>query len=307
MSGDDEGWARAVSSWAQARGDIRALVQIGSRARGGAAADAWSDYDYHLVTTRPGRYRDGEFCRELGDCWARGTQVAFGNALKVTAVFAGALEADFVVLRHLHVLAATLALRWPSTRPLWPAVLRRGVDDLRTVAAPGWRVIKGGSAWERRYSRFTPTAPSRMTEVEFGQLCGAFWTQAVWAAKKAARGEYRAAQRCIHGQLIERCLRMLQEEALLGGRTALPEGRRAELWLTGEELEATAFGTAPARAPLAEALGRAADAFARASGAVAGRNGWTHDGHARIRAWLTRAAEAPGGAAARPGPLERLE
>jgi len=56
-----------------------------------------------------------------------------------------------------------------------------------------------------------------------------------------------------------------------------------------------------ARAPLAEALGRAADAFARASGAVAERNGWTHGGHAQLRAWLARAAEASGGAAARPG------
>jgi len=295
MSGDGEGWASAVSSWAQARGDIRALVQIGSRARGGAAADAWSDYDYHLVTTRPALYRDGAFCRELGECWACGTQVAFGNALKVTAVFAGALEADFVVLRHRDVLAATFALRWPSTRPLWPAVLRRGVDDLRTVAAPGWRVIKGGSAWERRYSRFTPTARPAMTEREFRELCGAFWTQAVWAAKKTARGEFRAAQRCIHGQLVERCLRMLQEEALLGGRAAFPEGRRAELWLTGDQMEATAFGTAPARAPLVEALGRAADSFARSSAAVAERNGWRHDGHAQVRAWLSRAAGSPGG------------
>src|SRR5271166_6519545 len=90
----------ALSAWARAQPDIRALVQIGSRAQKAAAADPWSDYDYQLITTRPGRYRDGSFCQALGPCWAYGTHVAFGDSVKVTAVYDGALEADFVVLRH---------------------------------------------------------------------------------------------------------------------------------------------------------------------------------------------------------------
>ena len=139
MSVAGDGWDGALSAWAHARGDIRALVQIGSRAQPGASVDAWSDYDYQLVTTSPRSYADGRFCRELGAVWACGAQMAFGNALKVTAVFDGALEADFVVIRHLDLLVAALALRFPATRPLWPRVLARGVDDLRIVAAPGWR------------------------------------------------------------------------------------------------------------------------------------------------------------------------
>jgi hypothetical protein len=285
MSGPDDGWDAAVSAWALARADIRALVQIGSRVQRGAAPDRWSDYDYHLVTSRPERYRDGSFTRELGAVWACGSQVAFGDAVKVTAVYAGALEADFVVLSHWEVRVAAAALAWPATAPLWPAPLRRGVANLRIVAAPGWKVIKGGRAWERRYARISPLRMP-MAREEFDRLCGEFWTQLVWAAKKAERGEFRAAQRALHLHLVENSLRMLQEEALLEGRAALPLGRRAEGWLTAEQAEATDFATAPERDALLSALGRIMGVFEKSSGAVAARNGWEAPRHAEVRAWL---------------------
>jgi hypothetical protein len=285
MSSLEDGWAATLSAWAHARGDIRALVQIGSRVQEGAAVDPWSDYDYQLITTRPARYRDGSFSRDLGPCWACGAHLAFGNSVKVTAVYTGALEADFVVLRHLDVLVAMTALRWPRTQRWWPLALCRGVADLRIVAAPGWRIIKGGALWEGRYSRIAPLRES-LTESEFNGLCGEFWAQLVWAAKKTARGEFRASQRGIHGHLIENSLRILQEEALLDGRPACPLGRRAEHWLTGEQLKGTAFGTSPDRASLTAALGQIADVFSRSSAAVAARNGWSHGDYAQVRAWL---------------------
>ena len=148
MSSLDDGWDSTVSAWAHAQSDIQALVQIGSRVQKGAAADRWSDYDYHLVTSSPRRYRDGSFSRGLGTCWACGSQVAFGNAVKVTAVYAGALEADFVILSHWEVRVAALALALPGTAPFWPGALSAGVASLRVVAAPGWKVIKGGGAEE---------------------------------------------------------------------------------------------------------------------------------------------------------------
>jgi hypothetical protein len=285
MSGPADGWAATLSEWAGPRGDIRALVQIGSRVQERTAADAWSDYDYQLITTRPAGYRDGSFCRDLGPCWAVGRQIAFGNSVKVTAIYGGALEADFVVLRHLEVVIAMLALRWPGTQRWWPRALRRGVEDLRIVAAPGWRIIKGGATWERRYSRITPFR-AVLTELEFDRLCGEFWAQLVWAAKKAARGEFRASQRGIHAHLVENSLRMLQEEALLSGRQAYPLGRRAELWLTGEELAATASGTRPERAALMGAIEELAGVFSRSSASVAARNKWSPGDYSEILRWL---------------------
>jgi hypothetical protein len=293
MSSPDDGWASTVSAWAQGRPDISALVQIGSRVQQGAEVDRWSDYDYHLVTSSPASYRDGSFCRELGACWAHGAQLAFGDAVRVTGVFAGALEADFVVLRNWEVRLAAMALLWPSSAPCWPAALRRGVASLRIVAAPGWAVIKGGEAWARRYRRVAPMkAP--LGEAEFNRLCGEFWTQLVWAAKRAERGEFRAAQRALHLHLVENALRILQEEAVLGGRPARPMGRRAEHWLTAEQLKDTDFSTAPDCDSLASALVRILGVFEKSSAAVASANGWYAPGHGDVRAWLEgRGASRP--------------
>ncbi len=285
MSGSDDRWAAAVSSWADAQADIEALVQIGSRVQATAQSDGWSDYDYHLVTSRPGRYRTGSFCRQIAECWASGVQVAFGNAVKVSAVYEEALEADFVILSSLELRVATAAMKWPGTRGIWPGILRRGVDSLRIVAAPGWKVIKGGPAWERRYSRMAPLAIV-LSKAEFEVLCGEFWTQLVWAAKKTARGEYRASQRALHVHLLENTFRMLQEEARLEGRKSFPLARRAENWLEPAQLLGTGSRSEPSAEPLFAALQCAADTFLSSSLAVAAKRGWEVREPQALRAWL---------------------
>jgi len=285
MSGEAQGWDGAVSAWARSRPDIQALVQIGSRVQEGSTADAWSDYDYHLVTSRPEDYRDGRFTGEIGDCWVSGVQVAFGNAVKVTAVYEGAMEADFVVLGSLDVRIVTAAMRWPRTKVIWPGLLRRGVESFRIVAGPGWKVIKGGAPWEKRYRRVTPLR-AELTEAQFKDLCGEFWTQLVWAAKKAARGELRASQRALHVHLLENAFRILQEEALLERRKAYPLSRRAESWLTAEQLSGTAIRSSPDKAELLEALRSISDVFTAASRSVASRRGWSPPEPERVRTWL---------------------
>lgn len=285
MSLTGDSWDAAVSAWAHAQRDITALVQIGSRVQKAGAVDAWSDYDYQVITKYPKKYADGAFARELGPCWACGPQLSFGNATKVTAVYEGALEADFVILRNLEVLIAFFALSWPGTEGSWPRPLYRGVRDLRIVAAPGWKVIKGGASWEERYSRITPVA-NVLSAPEFAALCEDFWIQAVWAAKKAARGEFVACQRALHEKLVEHCLRIFQEEALIEGRRSYPLGRRAENWLTRGQSETLSNGTRPDRASLLQALARLADDFARSSTAVAAANHWRLEGYSEIRGWL---------------------
>jgi len=292
MSVRDDAWAATVSAWARGRPDIQALVQIGSRVQAGAVVDDWSDHDYHLVTSRPGNFLDGAFARELGPCWALGTQIAFGNAVKVTAVYEGALEADFVVVRHADLLVAMLAMRWPGTQRWWPRPLREGVASLRIVAGPGWRVIKGGEAWERRYARIAPLQVP-LGEREFEGLCGEFWTQLVWAAKKAARGEYRASRRALHLHLVENCLRILQEEALLEGKKSYPFGRRAEQWLSPDQLMGTDIRVGADRTSLLAALGQISDTFEKASAAVAAGRGWRQRQPAEVRAWLARIGATP--------------
>jgi hypothetical protein len=285
MSGTQAGWDASVLAWANARPDIRALVQFGSRVRNDGTADQWSDYDYHIITSDPRKYGDGAFARELGPCWASATRVSFGNVVRVTAIYEGALEADFIVLNNVEMRIVALALRWPSTSPFWPGPLKAGVSSLKIAAAPGWKVIKGGEAWERRYARITPSQAS-MTEADFERVCGEFWVELVWTAKKVARGEYRAAQRAIHEHLIENGLRIFREGALAEGRNAYFVGRRAESWFTPEQLRATKEGTRPEPAALWKALAEISDEFAASSSRLAKMKNWRVREYPEISAWL---------------------
>jgi hypothetical protein len=306
MSGLEDGWPAAISAWANRQEDIQALVQFGSRARQDGSTDTWSDYDYHLITSDPQKYRDGSFARELGPCWASASQFSFGDVDRVTAVYDGALEADFIILGHVDMVIVALALSWPASEPLWPRPLARGVRSLRIAAGPGWKVIKGGALWEKRYSRISPLR-DLMGEEEFRGLCAKFWVELVWAAKKAARGEWRASQRAVHEHLVECGLRVFREEALLDGRQAHYVGRRAEAWLTKGQLEATGAGTRPERAALMSALVQLSGEFAASCARVASRNMWKPRDYPEIRSWLAGLSDSssagPGAAGpAGPGP-----
>jgi len=285
MSGAQAGWDASVLAWANARPDIRALVQFGSRVRNDGTADEWSDYDYHIITSNPRSYRDGAFARALGRCWASARRASFGNVVRVTALYEGALEADFVVLSHVEMRIVALALRWPSTSRLWPRPLVGGVSSFRIVAAPGWKVLKGGVAWEKRYARVAPSQAS-MTEAEFEQVCGEFWVVLASTSKKVARGEFRAAQREIHENLIENSLQIFREDALADGRKAYFVGRRAESWFTPEQLRATMDGTRPERAALWAALANIRDEFAASSNRLARRKNWSVREYPEVSAWL---------------------
>jgi hypothetical protein len=287
MSVIEDGWDRAVSSWVKSQEDIKALVQIGSRVQKGATSDVWSDYDYQIITSAPSEYADGSFTKALGNCWASGSQTSFGNVRKVTAVYEGALEADFVILGHFDMLVATFALRWPSFAESWPRPLRQGIRSLRIVAAPGWKIIKGGPQWESRYSRIT-ALEMVMTEAEFTDVCGEFWTQAVWAAKKAARGEFLASQRAVHFSMMEAALRLFQVEAAMDGRQSYPLGRRAEKWLSEQQNLALARGTNPERASLIKGINDVSREFEASSNRLAQRNHWRTPDTACVREWLAR-------------------
>jgi hypothetical protein len=285
MSGLEEGWDASLSAWANGTADIKALVQFGSRVRDDGTADRWSDYDYHIISSDPRKYADGSFTQELGPCWASASRVSFGNVVRVTAIYGGALEADFIVLSHLEMAVVALALRFPGSARFWPRALAAGVSSLKIAAAPGWRVIKGGSLWEKRYSRITPSC-SAMTEAEFERVCAEFWVEVVWTAKKLDRGEFRAAQRAIHEHLIENSMKLFREEALLDGRTAYYVGRRAETWFTPEQLRATMDGTRPDRAALSAALTTLTAEFAATSVRLSRRMGWAVREFSEVRAWL---------------------
>src|SRR3954471_12695422 len=57
-----------IAEWAATQPSIRALVVIGSRARG--TADGWSDLDMVLFSTELDRYAaDSDWLKPFGDLW----------------------------------------------------------------------------------------------------------------------------------------------------------------------------------------------------------------------------------------------
>jgi hypothetical protein len=286
-AGPSESWTLRLSGWAKGQRDVVALIQIGSRVQPGANTDEWSDYDYQLVTTQPWRYEDGRFASELGNCWAVAVgKGAITDITKITAVFEGAVEADFIVIGVLRLCLASTLLRWPAVARLCPRRIRADIRDLRVVAGRGWKIIKGAPAWERRYLRIT-RCEITLTVGEFEGICSHFWTQAIWTAKKVKRGEFLAAARSIHRLLAESTYRLLQEEALIRGRVSRPECRYAEMWLSPERLSDLQITTRRSREDLALALQRYAELFAEVSQGIAQARSWPCSPYTEVREWLT--------------------
>ncbi len=278
-------WTEAVRRWADAQQDISALVQIGSRVQPGAPVDAWSDFDYQLITSTPKKYSSGSFVTAIGSCWTYGVAHAFGGVTKVSAVYSDALEADFVILKTIEVRLLTTALRFPKTARSWPAPLAHGVGDFRRVAGLGWKVIKGGVPWERRYSRVSHHRKA-LDEYRFREITQAFWTHSVWVAKKAQRGEYTAARRGYHETLMEVALELFEEEALIDGKAAAPLGRRAEQWLGDSRLIAVKESAGPGRVSLLHAIAQLSAAVHEASENLAVRRSWPLPQSDEVRRWL---------------------
>jgi hypothetical protein len=279
-------WDRSVERWARGISEIAALIQIGSRVQRGATSDQWSDFDYQLITGSPQRFINGAFAQMIGPCWMISRQSAFGNVTKVTAIFENGVEADFVILNKWEVLTALSALRFPWMEFLWPKVLQRGIRDLRHVAGRGWKMIKGGPAWSKRYARITEFSP-QLSEVEFRDLVAGYWTQLVWAVKKIERGECLAAQRAIHLRLRETLFHLLEAEANSMGAVARPEARLAERWLRRERLDVCQGATSPEPGALLESLSELTSLLKDVSRCVAAKNRWdSPPSNAGLETWL---------------------
>jgi predicted nucleotidyltransferase len=106
-----------LHAWSEVREDVRAVVVVGSVARGDARTD--SDVDVVLLTNRPARYlEDVGWISDFGP--ARRVELEhYGKVTSVRAVYGNDLEVEFAIA----------AADWAST-PLDPgteAVARNGI------------------------------------------------------------------------------------------------------------------------------------------------------------------------------------
>ena len=276
-----------IVAWARTLPDLEALVQIGSRVQPGAVVDAWSDWDYQLIVRQPTRYHNRDWPAQIVPCWSAHYERTERAVTKLSAVFVGGWEVDFVLLSAWQMKLAFWAMRHPGAQGWFPPALRRGVSNLQLVAGPGHRVVLGGPDWERRYAALAvPWSRSDFTAENFQHHAAAFWRHAVWVAKKILRGELRAALRWSQVELREHSYALLAEEARLAGRTPRPEARKAEQWLDERRLQQTAIVTSIEQAQLARALLAELDLFVEVSASVAARRGWVVPDYRAVEAWL---------------------
>lgn len=277
-----------VVAWARRQPDLEALLQFGSRVQAAGVADAMSDWDFHVYSSRPEKYRGTAWLAEIAPPWCAHAERSLRGVVKVSAVFAGGLEADFIPLAAWQMKLVYAGMRHPGWAARMPARLRRGIHETRVILHnSGHRVLVGGAAWERRLEALRVAWPeARLERADFERHNGAFWQKAVWVAKKIARPEPRSAQLWLHKLTGEHVYALLEEEGWLAGKQARPEALKAEKWLDARRLAQTELATSTDPRVLARALLAQIDLFEEASRAVAQGRGFAPADHTAVAAWL---------------------
>lgn len=287
-----------IVDWARQQPDLEALILAGSRAQGDGV-DEWSDWDFHLISARPQLYYRTEWLARIAPLWCANAELTPRGVIKVSAVFEGGLEADFVPLATWQMKLVYWSMRHPDWGNWMPARLHRGILETRAfLLGSGYRVLVGGKAWEQRLTALDAKwAGLSMGAEEFSRHIAAFWQKSVWVTKKIARPEPRSAMHWMHKLITDHVYALLAEEARLAGRPARPEARKAEQWLDARRLGQTAVETGTDPRVLARALLAEIVLFEEVSQSVAGSRSFVVPDYAAVAAWLraelTKLTEQP--------------
>ncbi len=276
-----------IIAWAKQRPDIKALVLGGSRA-GTAGVDELSDWDFQLITTRPDDYRNTRWLTEIAPCWCAHAESTPRGVIKVSAVFANGIEADFVPLANWQMRVVFWGMRHPRLAERMPRRLLHGIRETRGfLLGSGFRLLVDGGGWGHRLTALQTSWPEEnIPHSVYIRHVSAFWQKATWVCKKVARPEPRSAVLWMHAMLRDHLYALLAEEARLAGRPARAEARKAEQWLDDRRLAQTDIAVNLDQQALARALLAQIDLFEDVSRSVALARGFALPDNAAVAAWL---------------------
>jgi len=282
-----EEFEERIVVWANRHPEVEALILAGSRAKSVADADRLADWDFHLLTDSPGQFYGTAWLEQIAPLWCAHSERTPRGVIKVSAVFEGGWEADFVPLASWQMKLVYWGMRYPEWTWM-PSRLRRGIQETRAfLLGSGYRVVLDRSCWKRRLDALQVDWPLRaMSAQEFENDVSGFWQQGVWICKKILRAESRSAMHWLHKLVTDRVYTLLAEEARLAGRTSRPESRKAEQWLDEKRLEQTALVTSIDRQVLARALLAKILLFEEVSRAVAASRGFAMRDYSAVAAWI---------------------
>lgn len=210
-------------TWAEGRGDIRAAIIIGSRARVVEPADEWADLDILLVTSDPEYYvKSAEWLVNMGVPLLTFIEpTSSGDELERRVLFESMLDVDFSII------------------PLAKAqqIAQKGMTPSEAADAfgRGMRVIldKDGMAsqLQRMVSSVATVTPKPPSQGEFLQVANDFLYHAVFTAKHLKRGELWWAKMSADCYMQHLLLRMIE------WHSRSMHGLNYDTWFRGRFLE----------------------------------------------------------------------
>jgi len=252
-----------ISGWALVEASIDAAILIGSRSRSIKdeiwRADEQSDWDFHLISSRPAIFKNAAWLQSQGldvrSYVVRNTSI--GNVPKALVVFSDA-EADFVILSSLRLRLWRVALQLNLHRR--SRSIYKSLQDLALVIRPGWKFLKGEKSWGKFYMRVvSEIADPRLDDSTICEIANGFIYDAVWILRKIQRGEWLAAQRMLHRSVADTNFKLLHELKLRKSERSFPDARRLERILTSAEYDLIRLSVAPEPESLSLALKKASD------------------------------------------------
>jgi len=209
-----------IATWAATQPDIRAVIAVGSRARG--EADRWSDLDLLMFTSERERYLDPGWLRAFGEVWLTYLDEAGPNDPEWFAIFDGGLKLDIVLLK--------VENNSPGLEQLlqgypYQTVFARGVTVLFDRHGPARSLPP--KAIE------LPVAPSAST---FDNVVSSFLLESVTTARFIARGDLWRAHWWFANDLRPKLLKLMEWHS--NGRDSWYNGRFINSWADPRALAA---------------------------------------------------------------------
>jgi aminoglycoside 6-adenylyltransferase len=203
--------------WVQGQKSVRAVIQVGSRAREDLPADEWADLDLILFVTDPGAFlADTTWLEAIEPVWIVIPWHTAAGEAELLVMFEGGYNVDFVI-------CPAEILRHPPKRNGNGSALSRGARVL---------LDRDGRAARHIPPVFGPPARRAPGDAEFARICDSFWYTAVYVARQLARGELWLAK-VRDADLKRLLLTMLEWHAGMRShwqRDTWHDGRRIETW-----------------------------------------------------------------------------
>lgn len=259
---NDQSIGEMFIAWAAKEPSIKAVLMLGSRARGPGEIGSWdngSDWDFQVITSdlelfRKARWPEKAQLQRPLAYVSRSGRVA--RVTKSSGIFKnGDIDLVLLPLPQLIMVKWLMGLGVARRVP----VVRNALAELSTVLSPGYRVIKDSANWSEFFLKVvSEISPLRLSDAMIYNLAEAYVVDYVSAKNKICRGEFVAAQRWLHIQLSEINFRLLHELRLRLGEPTFPDGRRIEQIADAHWVNAIRINAEPEREKLLAALEKSA-------------------------------------------------